>query len=143
MEKIIINSKRYFELQDYEGEFWKEIKDYEDNYKISNYGRIKSIKGKDNKEKILKPYLNKKNGYYLCALCNNGKVKQKLVHRIVYYTFNNCEETDVIDHIDGNKYNNKLDNLQNITQKQNVKKYYNYDKKKRDFIKKIYELTKH
>lgn len=67
-------------------EIWKNIKDYEGLYQISNYGRVKSLNylGK-HIAKILKP--GKSYGYYIVLLAKNGTRKMKKVHRLVAEAF--------------------------------------------------------
>lgn len=114
-------------------EIWKDIKDYS-NYQVSNYGNIKSKKRLVNtvynskrgiKERILKPNINT-NGYYVVTLYNkDGKSNPKLIHRLVAETFiDNYYNYPVINHKDGNKLNNCVDNLEFCTQSHNVKESY-------------------
>lgn len=73
------------------------------------------------REKVLKPGINTK-GYLQVQLCKDEKRKLFLVHRIVAEHFipRLNEEQDVINHIDGNKQNNNVENLEWCTQEQNV-----------------------
>ena len=97
------------------GEEWKQFLDT--TYYISNLGRIKNIKNNN----LLEGSLNKE-GYKRCTLRVNNKSKSFLIHKLVYFTFNNIEEKDgyVINHKDGNKINNKLENLEYISNSENV-----------------------
>ena len=106
-------------------EIWREVVGYEDFYKISNLGRIKSIerlvKNKNGyrsvSEKILKQSLGT-SGYNIIML----KGKPMSIHKIVATTFLNhkpCGFLEVVDHIDNNKLNNKVDNLQLLSNRQN------------------------
>ena len=105
-------------------EKWKDIKDYEGLYQASNLGRIKS------KHKILKQIL-RKDGYYFVNLSKNGKIKPIKVHRIIAQTFvNNKNDYNIINHIDGNKQNNKVSNLEWCTQSHNIKEAYRMGVKK-------------
>lgn len=89
-------------------EIWKDIKDYEGFYQVSNYGFIKSLK----KEIIRKPHLTPK-GYLRLQLQVKGSQKNFFVHRLVALTFlENPNNLPQINHIDGNKLNNKVDNLE-------------------------------
>lgn len=108
-------------------EIWKNITGYEGIYQVSNYGRIKSLKrkkwnGKSFQiigEKILKPSINNV-GYYVVNLAKNGKQKLVLVHRIVASEFlKNDNNLPVINHKDGNKLNNHVDNLEWTTYQNN------------------------
>ena len=112
-------------------EIWKDIKDFP-NYQISNFGRVKSKERIANignnakrkfKEKNLK--FSFSNGYYLVMLYNNNKRKSIAVHRLVATHFiDNPNNYDVINHIDGNKLNNNVENLEWCTQSHNVKEAY-------------------
>ena len=109
-------------------EIWKDIKDYEGLYQVSNYGRIKSLKRKVKtkngnyqgyNEKILK-YGETNKKYYIVALCKNGKISAKLVHRLVAEAFiPNPDNKPCVDHIDTNSKNNNSINLMWCTQKEN------------------------
>lgn len=110
-------------------EIWKDVKGYEGLYKISNYGRVKSIKRKvKNKngfrivdEKILKPIINNK-GYYIYGLSKQGKINILLLHRLIGEHFiENKNNYPCINHIDGNKLNNKISNLEWCTYEHNIK----------------------
>jgi len=92
-------------------EIWKKIKGFED-YSVSNLGRIKSFKLNKNGT-ILKPRLNTKNGYLRIGLSMNNKRYNKLIHVLVYETFNeyNLKISESVHHIDENKINNNLPNL--------------------------------
>lgn len=107
---------------------WKPIKDYEGLYMVSNTGlvkRIKFINGKHNfeQERLLKPILNK-DGYMFVRLCKDGKAKNKRIHKLVANAFLG-ESNLQIDHIDGNKQNNRLDNLEYVTPKENTNRAWN------------------
>lgn len=105
-------------------EIWRDIKGYEGLYKVSNYGRIKSLERKDclgrsKKEKILK-LSEDKDGYLLITLHKNKKVKTFKVHRLVAETFvPNPNNYPIINHKDENKINNHVSNLEWCTVKYN------------------------
>ena len=112
---------------------WKEIKGYEGKYIISNYGEIISLpRYKKNKSKTqyVEPkeicrYTNKHNGYVYVYLCNNGKYRNIRLHRLVAETFiTNKHNKPQINHIDGNKENNRVDNIEWCTQSENEKHAY-------------------
>ena len=113
-------------------EIWKDIKGYEGFYQISNLGNVKSlsrlVKHKQSynlvKEKIMKQFLSK-SGYLIVRLNKNKIGKTYSIHQLIAINFLNhiqCGFLLVIDHIDNNKLNNALDNLQIITNRQNTSK---------------------
>ena len=91
-------------------EIWKDIKDYEGLYQVSNFGRVKSIRF--GKERILKSGTNNW-GYLFVKLCKNGKIKPFLVHRLVAEAFlPNTDNLPCVNHKDENKQNNNVNNLE-------------------------------
>lgn len=114
-------------------EIWKDIENY-NSYQISNFGNVKSKERVVNcnhnskrkiKERILKPLIDNR-GYYVVTIYNvNGKSNPKTVHRLVAQAFiENTNNYPVINHIDGNKQNNNVNNLEWCTQSHNVKEAY-------------------
>lgn len=83
-------------------------------YSISNYGRVRNNKT----QKILKGKITS-GGYHEYCLTIDGKKVSILAHRLVYSAFYPNEKLLTINHIDGNKTNNYLNNLENITQQEN------------------------
>lgn len=97
-------------------ENWK-IVSCNNNYEVSDLGNIRNRKTK----KIMRPAISNK-GYYLVSLSNKGKQHTYTIHKLVMENFNRLPlSKEVINHIDHNKLNNKLDNLEYITQKENVR----------------------
>lgn len=93
-------------------EIWKDIKDFEGLYQVSNLGRIKSLKFR--KERILKPQKHK-NGYLYINLYKGNKIKHYSIHRLVAEAFvynpdpiNNIE----VDHLNTNPSDNRAENLE-------------------------------
>lgn len=91
-------------------EEWKDIKGFEGIYQISNYGRIKSLI----RNKIRKLTINR-DGYIVISL----RKKFFQIHRLVLSTFYPINLFMECNHIDGNKLNNKLDNLEWVTRSKN------------------------
>ena len=110
-------------------EIWKDIVGFDGQYQISNNGRYKSVERevvlKDGrvrvfKSKILKPFISK-SGYPTATLSISGKNIKRSVHRLVAETFieNSFNKSDV-NHIDGNKENNKVENLEWVSHSENL-----------------------
>lgn len=103
-------------------ETWRDVKGYEGDYQISDLGRVKSLKF--GREKILKQSLTKI-GYFKVNLHKNKTRNTCVVHVLVAVAFLNHKPDGhkiVIDHIDNDKLNNCIDNLQLITQRENISK---------------------
>ena len=103
-------------------EVWKDIKDYEGKYQISNLGNVKSINyNHTGKEKILKLKINRR-GYQFITLYKDNKKYYPAVHRLVAETFIlNPDKLEQVNHIDGNKRNNSVSNLEWCTNLENMR----------------------
>lgn len=78
-------------MEEKDTEIWKDIKDYEEHYQVSNFGNVKSLYFKNihgivKKEKVLKINYDKV-GYLIVRLSKNSKLHTKTIHRIVAETF--------------------------------------------------------
>jgi len=90
---------------------WKDIDNYKGLYKISNTGLIKSVR----RNELLK-LCNDAYGYLKVTLCKNNNKKQCKVHRLVCETFLKIPNYKLdVNHIDGDKKNNKISNLEWVT----------------------------
>ena len=99
-------------------EEWRDIEGYEGLYQVSNLGRVKSKRG------ILKPRITPK-GYLRIQLSKGGNRKDKFVHVLVAETFLcKYDRTLQVNHIDGNKENNKVNNLEWCNCKDNMEHSY-------------------
>ena len=101
-------------------EIWKDIKDYEGLYQVSNLGRVKSLNYRHTgKERILKPG-KAINGYLFVILCKDGKKDIFRVHRMVAETFiPNPENKPEVNHKSENKTDNRVENIEWIWHKDN------------------------
>ena len=112
-------------------EHWIELDEFT-NYQVSNLGRVKKKKCTiiysngikyDYKEKLLKPDISK--GYFRVNLSKNNFQKKFLVHRLVAkYFLENKLNKPCVNHIDGNKLNNIVDNLEWCTYSENERHSY-------------------
>lgn len=108
-------------------EIWKDIKNYEGLYQISNLGRVKSLKtwirqynNYVEKERLLKPCVNSV-GYYIVVLYKDKHKKTFSLHRLIAQAFiPNPNNYPQINHIDGNKKNFNINNLEWCTQSYNM-----------------------
>lgn len=119
------------------GEIWKQIKGYEGKYCVSNMGRIMSLErnvksGGKIKQRIIKQ-CDARKGYKTVSLYIDGKKKRHIVHRLVAEAFiPNPNNYNQVNHIDENKSNNSVYNLEWCTGKQNM----NYGSRTEKAIKK-------
>lgn len=98
---------------------WKEIQGYNGRYFISSNGQIKNKYGK-----ILKPWI--RNGYYTIGLMVNKKRTNYYVHRLVaeYFLSNPDKQRNFVNHLDGDKLNNNVSNLEWCTRQENAQHAY-------------------
>ena len=96
-------------------EIWKPIEGYEGLYEISSYGRVKSLR----RNIILEPK-KEPTGYLRCNLYLNKNMKTVSIHRLVALTFiPNPDNLPCVNHLDEDKTNNSVDNLEWCTVKYN------------------------
>jgi len=107
-------------------EIFKDIKGFEGFYQISNFGRVKSLSRKFSPtERILKVGINSQ-GYYSTNFSKDGKLKSYAPHHLVWDAFGNKKRNGMklqVDHIDNNRLNNRIDNLQLLSNRENCTKY--------------------
>lgn len=131
------NSPRWMSLQDLPNEIWLPIKEYEQSYMVSSYGRIKTLdrtltfsdgRVRSYKSRIVKLHRLNKN-YYVVTLTQNQRCMMKDVHRLVAEIFiPNPNGYKEVNHKDENSFNNCVDNLEWCTRKYNLN-YGNHNKK--------------
>ena len=120
-----------FTKEELDNEIWKDVLRYDYEYQISNLGRFKRVTSfhKNNKGEITVGSLDSR-GYLRTNLTKEGKNISKKLHRLVAEHFlDNYSEDLTVNHIDFNKSNNKLSNLEMMTVKENVIDYITKKKK--------------
>lgn len=110
-------------------EEWRDIKDFEGIYQVSNMGRVRSVEHdivmrnnavKHIGQKVLKLHEGGNNPYLQAYLHKDKKVQNKLVHRLVVSTFiGEIPDGYEVNHINGNKQDNRVANLEIVTSKEN------------------------
>jgi hypothetical protein len=110
---------------------WRSVEEFDGYYEISSNGEVKSlgrwVKGKGNSQqwrdgRILTPIKDTKNGYFQVGLCIDRKISTRFVHRLLGIAFiPNPLNLPQINHKDGNKNNNDLNNLEWCTHQENIK----------------------
>lgn len=121
-------------------EIWKDIQGYEEYYQVSNLGRVKSlervVKNSETGYRVVKERILKNaytpDGYAFVTLSKEFKTKPIAIHKLVVTTFLNYVPTTrkiVIDHKNNCKKDNRLDNLQIISNRENTSKDKNLLKK--------------
>lgn len=126
------DTTRLKEFETLQNEVAKKITGYT-HYYASNLGRVLSTKSGT----ALKPQVQP-NGYAKVGMIEDGKRSRKYVHRLVMAAFKG-ESDLVVNHIDGNKQNNALENLEYVTQSENVRKSANRKLSRDDYLE-IYKL---
>ena len=102
-------------------EEWKSVVGYEGTYDVSNAGRIRRTRSANEMTavRMRKPYLERQ-GYLRIALWLGNKKRTFNVHRIVLSAFvGPCQDGMQTNHIDGDKTNNRIDNLEYVTPSEN------------------------
>jgi hypothetical protein len=102
-------------------EEYKDVTGYKGRYRVSNIGNVFSVK----RDKVLTP-AKSVHGYLRLVLCKNGEQVNKSIHSLVAKEFiGACPEGCVINHIDGDKTNNCVDNLEYVSYSDNNLHAYN------------------
>lgn len=113
-----------------EGEVWKDVVGWEDSYEVSNLGRIRTKnrlrKGKNDSDAQVSVHIKESyidaDGYERISLYQDSKTKLAGVHRLVAEAFiPNPDNLPQVNHIDGDKSNNNSNNLQWVTNEQNIR----------------------
>lgn len=110
-------------------EIWKDIEEFKGLYQVSNFGRVRSIDRlityRTGTKRLTKGTIltigQNKLGYQQVSLSKNDKMYSRRVHRLVANAFiKNTKNYKEVNHIDGNKKNNKVENLEWCNRSQNM-----------------------
>lgn len=105
------------------GPEWRDIRGYEGRYQVSSDGHVRNAKGQ-----ILKPNMRTKRYYSVRLYGSGGEFENRLIHRLVAETFlDYLGEAYEVNHIDGNRYNNDVSNLEWVTHSENMKHAVTHD----------------
>ena len=120
---IMKDENFWLALEDLPHEQWRNVSGYEEHYQISNLGRVKSLKR--GRQKILKVRFYRDEEYLAVELFMHSKSKIIKIHRLVAEVFvPNPDGKPQVNHVDGNKLNNRMSNLEWVTVSENIRHAY-------------------
>lgn len=113
----------------YKNEVWKDIKGFEGAYQISSMGRVKSLPRKQSRKEKIRVFAKAPNGYLRMVLSFENERRTISAHREVAKAFiPNPQNLETVNHIDFDKTNNCVENLEWVSHKENIQHNCNYDK---------------
>ena len=112
-------------------ELWRPLLEYK-GIEVSSIGRIKKAANKRRKERILTEFPKDRDGYCRCSVQKlDGTWTSQPVHRLVAKAFiENPENKSSVNHIDGNRTNNRVENLEWVTPRENVIHSFKYGERR-------------
>lgn len=112
-------------------ELWKPLLEYK-GIEVSSIGRIRKAANKRRKQRVLTEFPKDRDGYCRCSVQRlDGTYTSQPVHRLVAKAFiDNPENKSYVNHIDGNRTNNRVDNLEWSTPRENVLHSFKYGNRK-------------
>lgn len=123
-------------------EIWRKIEGFE-KYEVSNLGRVRSLNYRKTKETKILKLCKDKYGYLRVGLSKDGKMYNKSIHRLVATAFiSNPGEKEQVNHIDGNKQNNVVKNLEWCSNTENQRHAWRTGLKNEETKKKISKTLK-
>lgn len=129
IEERVRKSPLDYTEEDLDGEEWVPYRGNPTEYKISNMGRVRSYKKTYDKWALMTPYKNEVVGYNYISLINSkGKSKNIKLSRAVAHHFveGHSEYRNTVNHINGNKCDDRASNLEWVSQSENNKHSYDY-----------------
>lgn len=113
-------------------ELWKTLEEYK-GIQVSSIGRIKKAANQRRKERILTEFPKDRDGYCRCTVQKlDGTFTSQPVHRLVAKAFiDNPFNKKAVNHIDGNRSNNRVENLEWVTARENVLHSYQFGNRKK------------
>lgn len=119
LEEVKRNTTVQSQVENLPREIWRNVVGYEGLYQVSNYGRVKSFYGIG--ERLLTPSANK-SGYQYTVLTDKSKIRKSCkVHTLVARAFlPNPENKPVVHHRDSDRANNRVENLEWVTHRENT-----------------------
>ena len=103
-------------------EYWADITDFEGVYQVSSWGNVRRIKRSRGAQLRNKKATLDTHGYLVLTLWKDNKQYRKYIHRLMAVAFIDGDQSLSVDHIDGNKLNNSLDNLEWVTLSENTRR---------------------
>lgn len=122
-------------------EIWKNVRGTSGMYQVSNTGKVKSVRF----NRLLKPGIAG-SGYEQVRMSINSRLYAEYTHRLVALHFLDYDENNLsslrVNHKDLDKLNNHIDNLELITQKQNIHHFYNSEGEKPRYMRRVVQVDK-